>query len=346
MPVRSIGGEGPARIEGNADPSSTVALRDPHTTSRLAWVRSYCDPASLVKNVWVFQQGKLMTDTSLIELRGQRITSDEHGNICLNDLYELAGRPENLQASQWARHKRTIALKGALVDRIVCNTHKPTKEIEKSVHYVAGRGGKAKTFAHPVLALEYAESLNPALGVEIKDVFLRYRANDISLANEIFDRIAEQVQEDEFRLRNREEMTLRNTELAKQGARAGCTHFDYAELHNSGYRGLYDGLQATDIHRVKKLTKSQKILDHMNAAEGAANVFRVTQAKVAMQQRKPKTPDEAFKIAHEAGVETRAAMKRIGGVMPEDMEPADAISKARKRLDDNKELLGKKLTND
>lgn len=284
-----------------------------------------------------------MSDASgnslLPELRGKRVAEDEHGNVCLNDLYDLAGRPEYLQASQWARHKKTQALKRALDDRIVCDTHRPTKEVEKSTYYVKGRGPKAMTFAHPVLALEYAESLNPDLGIEVKEVFLRYRGDDIGLANDILDRIAEQVQEDELRVHNRDEIAVRNTELAAQGARAGCTEYDYAELHNSGYRGLYNGVDAAGIHKLKKLTKSQKILDHMNAAEGAANVFRVTQAKVAMQQRKPKTPQEAFDVAREAGIETREAMRRIGGVMPEDMEPADSIARAKKRLEENKELL-------
>lgn len=176
----------------------------------------------------------------------------------------------------------------------------------------------------------------------MREIFLRYRSNDISLANDILDCIAEQVQEDETRIHNRKEITVRNRELATQGKRAGCTEYDYAELHNSGYRDLYNDLEAADIHRLKRLTKSQKILDHMIAAEGAANVFRVTQAKVAMQQRRPNTPEEAFEIAREAGVRTREAMRDIGGVMPEDMEPADGIKDAKKRLKQNKLLLDKK----
>lgn len=281
-----------------------------------------------------------------LTLRDKRISSDDVGNVCLNDLYELAGKPENLRSSQWARHKRTQALRAALVDRIVCNTHSSPKDVDSSIYYAVGRGAGAKTYAHPVLALEYAECLSADLGVEVKEIFLRYRANDIGLANDILDRIAEQVQEDTFRLTNRSEITLRNRELAQQGARAGCTEFDYAELHNSGYRGLYNGLEAADIHRLKRLTKSQKILDHMCAAEGAANVFRVTQAKIAMQQRRPASPADAFAIAREAGVETREAMKRIGGVMPEDMEPADSIKEAKRRLDANRELLIRKEAED
>ena len=276
-----------------------------------------------------------------LNLRGSPVRQDS-GNICLNDLWERAGKPENQRARDWHRSKRAQALENALQARIVEKFHKPPKDVDGSTYYSVGRGGGALTFAHPVLALDYAEYVNADIGVEVREIFLRYRAEDISLANDILDRIAEQIQEDEFRVQNRSEITVRNTELAQQGAKAGCTEYDYAELHNAGYRGLYNGLEVADIHKLKKLTKSQKILDHMNAAEGAANVFRVTQAKIAMEQRKPKTPEEAFKIAREAGVETREAMKRIGGVMPEDMEPADSISKAMKRLEDNKKLLDKK----
>jgi hypothetical protein len=275
-----------------------------------------------------------------LSVHGSRVGEDEHGNICLNDLWSLAGKPENLRPANWHRQKRAQALERALQEEIMFQKHNPEDTQEIPTYYVAGRGGGAKTFAHPVLALDYSEALSPELGLEVKTVFLRYRANDISLANDILDRIAEQVEEDEFRVHNRSEITIRNRELAQEGARAGCTKWDYAELHNSGYRGLYNGLDADGIHRLKGLTKNQKILDHMNAAEGAANVFRVTQAKIAMQQRRPRTPEEAFKITHDAGVETREAMKRIGGVMPEDMQPADALSKAKKRLKENKAILG------
>lgn len=275
-------------------------------------------------------------------IRATRISSDANGNVCLNDLYEVAGRPENLQASQWVRHKRTQSLKSALDDRIVCATHRSEEEVARTTYYVSGRGVKAKTYAHPVLALEYAECLNPDIGVEVKEVFLRYRADDISLANDILDRIAEQVRDDEMRVHIRGEITMRNKELAGEGKKAGCRGWEYSELHNSGYRGLYNGLDEGGIHRLKKLTKSQTILDHMSAAEGAANLFRITQAKIAMEAKKPRTPKAAFDIAHDAGVETRKAMQRIGGVMPERLPVADAINEAKKRLETNRHLLEKK----
>ena len=278
----------------------------------------------------------------VILLREKCISTDADGNICLNDLWALAGKPDNRRSRDWYRGKRAKALETALVGKIVENFHKPLKHVAGTTYYISGRGGLALTYAHPVLALDYAEYLEPRLGVEVREVFLRYRADDISLANDILDRIAEQVREDEMRVHIRGEITTRNRELAGEGKKAGCRGWEYAELHNSGYRGLYNGLDEAGIHRLKKLTKSQKILDHMSAAEGAANLFRITQAKIAMEAKKPRTPKAAFDIAHDAGVETRKAMQRIGGVMPERLPVADGINEAKKRLETNRHLLEKK----
>lgn len=219
----------------------------------------------------------------------KKIGSDDAGNICLNDIWSLAGSPSAGRPVDWKKRKSSQALEEALRERMVQNLHHLTKDAEVTTGYVAGKGRGARSYAHPVLALDYAEFLSPALGVEIREIFLRYRADDISLANEILDRVAEQVREDEMRLHIREEISVRNKELAGQGKKAGCTGWQYAELHNSGYRGLYNGLDEDGIHRLKKLTKNQKILDHMTAAEGAANLFRITQAKIAMQSKMPST---------------------------------------------------------
>lgn len=272
-------------------------------------------------------------------IRGRRITEDDDGNICLSDLWELSGSPANARPVDWHRHKRTEALEGALRARMVEKLHLSSEE-DVLPTYHAGKGRGAKSYAHPVLALDYAELLEPALGVEIREIFLRYRADDIGLANDILDRVQAQVREDKLRIQVRADNTVRNKELAKQGAKAGCKHWDYAELHNSGYRGLYNGLDADGIHRLKKLTKSQKILDHMTAAEGAANAFWATQAALRMEKERPKTPEAAFKIVNDAGVHTRKAME-FGGVMPEDMSIPGSISDARKRLEKNNALLKK-----
>ena len=149
----------------------------------------------------------------LLVLRGVNVQEDEHGNVCLNDLWTLAGEPENRRPVDWHRGKRASALQAALNDRMVENLHHSGANPPETYRAV-GKGRGSRTFAHPVLALDYAEYLQPALGVEVREIFLRYRAADISLANDILDRIVEQVREDEMRVHIREEITVQNRDLS------------------------------------------------------------------------------------------------------------------------------------
>ena len=66
-------------------------------------------------------------------------------------------------------------------------TGKWTKDEYRTATY-AKRGNGGGTFADPRLALDYAEYLNPALAMEVKEVFLRYKAGDATLADEILEK--------------------------------------------------------------------------------------------------------------------------------------------------------------
>lgn len=84
--------------------------------------------------------------------------------------------------------------------------------------------------------------------------------------------------EDQKRLSIRNEMIEHNKSLAEAAQMAGITTpKDYAIFQNKGYQGLYGGLGAKEIHKLKGLKKNQKILDHMGSTELAANLFRATQ---------------------------------------------------------------------
>lgn len=72
------------------------------------------------------------------------------------------------------------------------------------------------------------------------------------------------LSEDERRLAIRNDLTLHNKQLAAAAKGAGVvTGLDYAIIQDHGYRGLYGGLTAKDIHARKTLKSIQKILDHM-----------------------------------------------------------------------------------
>ena len=146
--------------------------------------------------------------------------------------------------------------------------------------------------------------------------------------------LSDKATEQELRLLLREEMKMHNIRLAGTAKDAGVIEpGDYAIFQDHGYRGLYGGLGARDIHRRKGLKKSQQILDHMESTELAANLFRATQTEEKLRRDKVKGKDQAHRTHFEVGVKVRKTIEELGGAMPEDLPTAESIKKiaARKR---------------
>jgi DNA-damage-inducible protein D len=120
------------------------------------------------------------------------------------------------------------------------------------------------------------------------------------------------------RLMLREELISHNKSLTAVAKGIGVeTHVDYAIFQDEGYKGLYGGLKARDIHENKKLKKSQKILDHMGSTELAANLFRATQTEEKLIRDKISGKKLANSTHHEVGKKIRQTIKELGGIMPE-----------------------------
>ena len=136
--------------------------------------------------------------------------------------------------------------------------------------------------------------------------------------------------EDNKRVFLREEIKKHNTSLTKTAKNAGVQN--YAIFQNSGYQGLYGGLTMHDIHKKKKLSKSQQILDHMNSEELAANLFRATQTDAKIRRENIKGEGNANLAHFEVGQKVRNTIKNIGGTMPENLPVADSVGKAKTRI--------------
>ena len=150
-----------------------------------------------------------------------------------------------------------------------------------------------------------------------------------------------QLTEDERRLMLRDELTHHNKGLTAAAKDAGVeTGLDYAIFQDHGYRGLYGGLGAKDIHARKGLKKSQKILDHMGSTELAANLFRATQTEEKLRRDKVKGKQAANKTHHEVGVKVRKTIEELGGTMPEELPTPEKsipqLERAKKKIEDKK----------
>jgi len=146
--------------------------------------------------------------------------------------------------------------------------------------------------------------------------------------------LADRATEEERRLLLRDEMKMHNVRLAGTAKAAGVIEpTDYAIFQDHGYRGLYGGLGARDIHRRKGMKNGQQILDHMGSTELAANLFRATQTEEKLRRDRVTGKEMASRTHFEVGSKVRKTIQELGGTMPEELPTAERIKKleARKR---------------
>lgn len=148
------------------------------------------------------------------------------------------------------------------------------------------------------------------------------------------------LSEDDKRLAIRNELATHNKHLAAAAKDAGVeTPLDYAIFQDHGYKGLYGGRGAKDIHAAKGLKKSQKILDHMGSTELAANLFRATQTEEKLRREKVRGKQKANQTHFEVGQKVRQTIADLGGTMPEALPTPEA---SIKQLEKGKKNLEKK----
>lgn len=152
--------------------------------------------------------------------------------------------------------------------------------------------------------------------------------------NEAFARLSE----NDKRLAIRNELAEHNKHLAAAAKDAGVeTPLDYAIFQDHGYKGLYGGRGAKDIHAIKGLKKSQKILDHMGSTELAANLFRATQTEEKLRRDKVRGKQKANQTHFEVGKKVRQTIDELGGTMPEALPTPEKsiqqIESAKKKLE-------------
>ena len=150
------------------------------------------------------------------------------------------------------------------------------------------------------------------------------------------------LSEDDKRLAIRHELAAHNKHLAAAAKDAGVeSPLDYAVFQDHGYKGLYGGLGAKDIHASKGLKKSQKILDHMGSTELAANLFRATQTEDKLRRDGVQGKTQANQTHFAVGRKVRQTISELGGAMPENLP---APKQSIQRLESAKKKQLKKKT--
>jgi hypothetical protein len=195
-------------------------------------------------------------------IRGRTIRVDEQNRICLNDLHKAAGYSTHKSPSAWRDLPTTGPFQIAVLERITGKSGNFTREETRAL--IIAKGSAAGTYAHPIMALAYAEYLSDKLAVEVKEVFLRYKAADATLADDILERAAPEANEWAGTRALGRSVRSRYTDTLKNHGAEGK---DYGMCTNALYQALFDG-GAKKLREQKGLpAKSGNLRDRMTTPE-------------------------------------------------------------------------------
>ena len=205
-----------------------------------------------------------------IRIRDRKVRTDEQGRICLNDIWASGDFSESQKAHEWWRYPTARNLADALLDRQ--GKSRPfTKADFDEIYCAIGKPGGG-TYAHPILACAYAGYLSPGLEVEVREVWLRYRAGDPTLADEVLERASPEAnlwvasRAEARAIRHGYTTTLRDHDVKGRG---------YMECTDEAYRKLFDA-PAWQLRQQRNLQKGTNLRDKMDVVELSA--IKLTEA--------------------------------------------------------------------
>jgi KilA-N domain len=198
-----------------------------------------------------------------IVIRGRSIRFDETGLACLNDIWSAAGYTKNQRPGDWSRlgttHKRI-----ELVLKLITGKSRNYDKADMQRVLRTRRGADGGTYADARLALDYAEYLNPKLAIEVKETFLRYKAADPSLADEVMENAGAEA--NEWMAKRSMGRAARLNFTATLKAHGVKDPSDYGRCTNATYQGLF-GKSAGQLRASKGLAKNDKLRDRMTLKE-------------------------------------------------------------------------------
>ena len=195
-------------------------------------------------------------------MRGRTIRTDENGLVSLTDIWSAAGFKVNQRPFDWWRLPSSKRLAEALLERITGKSRNP--KIRASAIYSSRSGANGGVYAHPILACAYAGYLSPKLEVEVREVWLRYRGGDATLADEILNRASPEANEwAAVRALGRATRSKYTSTLKHHGVEAPV---DFAMCTNETYIALFDA-SAADLKKQKGIAKTDNLRDKMDGKD-------------------------------------------------------------------------------
>jgi DNA-damage-inducible protein D len=144
----------------------------------------------------------------------------------------------------------------------------------------------------------------------------------------------EQMSDEDRRIELRDRVKTHFKKLSGAAVNSGVTTPKMSIFHAAGYQGLYGGRNKSEILAVKGLPPTEDLMDRAGETELSANDFRMTQTKDVLEKKGQIGESAAIDVHRRIGEDVRDAIAKIGGTMPEKLQPEPSIKKiesARKK---------------
>ncbi|MEC4750040.1 BRO family protein [Methylomicrobium sp. Wu6] len=142
---------------------------------------------------------------------------------------------------------------------------------------------------------------------------------------EAFKRYVDEA-EDVERIMIRDELSIHEKSLSSTAKGAGVDNYGF--FQNAGYRGMYN-MHLAQLKSLKGIPDGRTPLDFMGKTELAANLFRITQTDLKIQQEGIEGQKPAEAAAFTVGKKVRDTMYELTGVKPENLPIRDDIKKIK-----------------
>lgn len=126
-----------------------------------------------------------LTKNDVPVICGVEISTDAEGRFNLNMLHKASGARDDKSPGQWLRRKTTKELIKELDANLLKNLQDVNLHLaQKSINSVHG-GSNNGTFAHELLAVEYAGWISASFRLQVNQTFLDYRRGKLAPVIEV-----------------------------------------------------------------------------------------------------------------------------------------------------------------
>lgn len=252
--------------------------------------------------------------SNALVIRGVSVTEDENGYLRLDDIWRLAKAKPTRTPKHWRGNNAAKALIQALQQKV---THGYLKADKPNIPVIYAKRGKGNegTYGHPVLAAAYAGYLSPKLEIEVRTVWLRYRAADPTLADEVLQRATAEANEWAGmralgRAARKEYVDILVRHEVSGPGIGSCTNAIYQGIYGTNTQGLKDRMKIADTANLR---------DHFTTADLAYTMAAEMLAKEDIEESNHrgdkscrKASSEAAKAIGKAIADNRAERRRQG----------------------------------